>query len=324
MKRSIFKNKNHYTNEVDITSSGEQIVKDVEGKNKKYLKSYDNPKKLINWFCLSGPVSVLFYALHDIIGGWNYPGYDWKSQAVSDLTATDAPCYAIAHGLSSSYGTFNCLCCALLCILVNTNTGGLNHRDSTTRSNDTIDIDVVEEEDQDQDEDQDHDHDHDHDHDQNQNQNTNINTNIDSNKNGNGKKNGNKNKNKPSRLLELGIYIFTLMNYVSALGYSLFPLSSAGYDGSFQSFIHVYVVTIAVVLLSILSLILIAVGSFRGLVKYKWLGTLAIVALLLMCLGAIGSGLVPKSCFGIVERFSTYSAVVFTGILGCYGFNNLF
>ena len=26
----------------------------------------------------------------------------------------------------------------------------------------------------------------------------------------------------------------------------------------------------------------------------------------------------PKEIFGIVERFSTYSAVVFTGILGVY------
>ena len=39
-----------------------------------------------------------------------------------------------------------------------------------------------------------------------------------------------------------------------------------------------------------------------------------------MFLGAVGSANVPKDIFGVVERFSTYSAVVFTGILGIFGF----
>jgi hypothetical protein len=39
-----------------------------------------------------------------------------------------------------------------------------------------------------------------------------------------------------------------------------------------------------------------------------------------MFVGAVGSGNVPKEIFGIFERFSTYSAVVFTAILGIYGF----
>ena len=39
-----------------------------------------------------------------------------------------------------------------------------------------------------------------------------------------------------------------------------------------------------------------------------------------MFLGAAGSMGLPKEIFGIVERFSTYSAVVFTGILGVYWF----
>ena len=33
-------------------------------------------KKLINWLALSGVISVIFYILHDIIGGINYPGYN--------------------------------------------------------------------------------------------------------------------------------------------------------------------------------------------------------------------------------------------------------
>jgi RecJ-like exonuclease len=40
-----------------------------------------------------------------------------------------------------------------------------------------------------------------------------------------------------------------------------------------------------------------------------------------MFVGAVGSQNVSKDIFGVVERFSTYSAVVFTGILGIYGFN---
>ena len=201
-------------------------------------------KKLINWLCLSGIISIIFYLLHDIIGAMNYPGYNWMSQAVSDLTATDAPSFVISNGYVTVYKILNCLCCALLCILI-------------------------------------------------------------------------KNENKKS--LRLGIYLFSIMNFISAIGYALFPLSSAGYDGTLQSFIHVYIITIIVVLLSIISLILIAIGSFKS--KYKLLGILSIISLLLMFIGAVVSQNVPKEIFGIFERFSTYSAVIFTGILGIYGFN---
>ena len=210
-------------------------------------------KKLVNWLCLTGVVGAIFYLLHDIIGAANYPGYNWASQAVSDLTATDAPSFVVANGLSTVYGIFTCVCCACLCILAEKIS-----------------------------------------------------------KQSNGKTN----------LLKPGIYLFAIMNFISAIGYSLFPLSSAGYDGSMQSFVHVYVITIAVVLLSIVSLIMIAIGSLKGKTKHKVLGVLAIAALLLMFVGAAGSASVPKEIFGIVERFSTYSAVVFTGVLGVYGFRD--
>lgn len=203
-------------------------------------------RKIINWLCLTGILSLIFYILHDVVGALNYPGYNWTREAVSDLTATDSPVYGIAHSLSLVYGIFSCLCSLLVCILV---------------------------------------------------------------------------KKEEKKTLRLGVYLFTTMNFISAIGYSLFPLSSKGYDGSFQSFMHVYVITIAVVLLSIISLILISVGAFKS--KKKLLGTLSIVALLLMFFGAAGSGILPKSVFGIVERFSTYSAVVFTAILGIYGFNKI-
>ena len=126
-------------------------------------------KKIINWLCLSGVLSIIFYLLHDIVGAMNYPGYNWMSQAVSDLTATDAPSFVIASGFVTVYKILNCLCCALLCILL---------------------------------------------------------------------------KNESKKTLRLGVYLFSIMNFISAIGYALFPLSSAGYDGSMQSFIHVYISSI--------------------------------------------------------------------------------
>ena len=75
-------------------------------------------KKLINWLCLSGILSVIFYLLHDVIGTMNYSGYNWMSQAVSDLTATDSPSFVIASGYVTVYKILNCLCCALLCTLI--------------------------------------------------------------------------------------------------------------------------------------------------------------------------------------------------------------
>ena len=85
-----------------------------------------------------------------------------------------------------------------------------------------------------------------------------------------------------------------------------------------QSFIHVYILTTLVVILSIISLVLIAIGSFKS--KYKLLGILAIISLVLMFVGAVGSLNVPKEIFGVFERFSTYSAVIFNGVLGIFGF----
>lgn len=205
-------------------------------------------RKLINWLCLLGILSFVFYLLHDIIGAANYPGYNWMGQAVSDLTATDAPSFIVASGYVTVYKIFSCVVSALVCILI---------------------------------------------------------------------------KNQKSRTLRVGIYLYAIMNFISAVGYALFPLSSAGYDGSVQSFIHVYILTALVVLLSIASLILIAVGSFKGKDKHKLLGTLAIISLVSMFVGAVGSANVPKEVFGIVERFSTYSAVIFTSVLGIYGFKML-
>lgn len=70
-------------------------------------------------------------------------------------------------------------------------------------------------------------------------------------------------RGKFNKATRLGIYFYTIMNFVSNAGYSLFPLSGKGYQGRFQDIMHLYVVTAGVVLLSIVSLALIAFGGFR-------------------------------------------------------------
>ncbi len=192
------------------------------------------------WACVCGTLSVLFYLLHDVIGAAVYPGYDWTRQAVSDLTALDAPSFPIARALSGIHEIFTGICCAFLCVML-----------------------------------------------------------------GNAKK-----------TLKTGIRLFTAMHGVSAIGYSLFPLSGSGFDGSVQSFVHVYIVTVLVVVFSVASMLLIAVGCFRD--HRKGFGFLSLAALTCMFFGAAGSANLPKEIFGVVERFSTYSAVVYTGALGVY------
>jgi hypothetical protein len=51
--------------------------------------------------CLTGIIGAFFYTLHDFIGRYNYPGYKWLEQAVSDLTAVNAPSRIIAGGLKN-------------------------------------------------------------------------------------------------------------------------------------------------------------------------------------------------------------------------------
>lgn len=198
-------------------------------------------KNKINWFCLTGILALIFYLLHDIIGAMNYPNYDWLSQAVSDLTATNSKSYIIANGLSSIYGIFSCLCCTMVYISMK----------------------------------------------------------------------------EESKKFKIGVFIYMIMCYVSAIGYSLFPLTGSGYDGTIQSFIHVYIITTIVVLSSIISLILIYLGAKN---EHKIISRTAILSLLFMFLGSIGTAIVPKEYFGFIERFSTYSVVIFTAILGLYGF----
>ena len=123
-----------------------------------------------------------------------------------------------------------------------------------------------------------------------------------------------------TKLFRLGVYLFTIMNWISKVGYQMFPLSDSGKDiAGFQEIMHM-VTTAAVVLLSIVSLVLlIIVGCKKK--EMRGIGIWAIVALVIMFAGAIGSAIVPPEYFGIFERFSTFSAVGFNAVLGIYLFN---
>lgn len=116
------------------------------------------------------------------------------------------------------------------------------------------------------------------------------------------------------KMLWLACVTWLFMNAVSMIGYSLFPL------GMGKDLGHI-VVTVMVVVSSIVSLILFIISGYKD-NKKKQMGLVASIALLTMCLGAILTNIAPASIFGIVERFSTYSAVIFTAYLGIWTKNN--
>jgi len=110
------------------------------------------------------------------------------------------------------------------------------------------------------------------------------------------------------------------MFWVSIAGFAAFPLLESGTDGaSFQDIMHM-VVTAVVVILSIASLALIVVGGYRK-KRFVSLAVCAAIALVLMLIGAIGTGLAPAQYFGVFQRFSNLISVNgFLAALGIYLF----
>ena len=118
------------------------------------------------------------------------------------------------------------------------------------------------------------------------------------------------------KLLRTSVYLFAVMEWISAIGYRMFPLSSSGYVGAFQDVMHM-AVTAAVVLLSIVSLaILIAAGVKAR--RCRSYGVCAAAALGMMLVGAVGTKLVPAQYFCVVERFSVFAATGFNAALGIH------
>ncbi|CCV64391.1 conserved hypothetical protein [Alteracholeplasma palmae J233] len=200
--------------------------------------------KIIGYLGLTGLFAFIFYLLHDVIGGLNYPNYNWLKQAISDLTSSSAPSKSIADIYVIIYGILTLICCLVLCLYF---------------------------------------------------------------------------KKKNDKLTKIGVYIWSVMNLINVIGYNLFPLEEAGNTStSFKSTMHL-IVTGIVVLLSIISLVVLIIGGYKNRM-YKLITNISIITISLMIFGAIGTSLLPKSIFGLVERFSAYSAVLFTLFLGIYIF----
>ena len=75
-------------------------------------------KALINWLGLLGIVSFVSYAAAVIFAPLAYPGYDWMSRAVSDLSASNAPSLALWHKLSSLYAPAGMVCIMVVCVAI--------------------------------------------------------------------------------------------------------------------------------------------------------------------------------------------------------------
>ncbi len=203
-------------------------------------------KGLINWFGLTGIIALLSYTAAVIFSPAAYPGYDWMAQAVSDLSAENAPSRMRWDQIAALYGTCSVVCATCAAIFVSE-------------------------------------------------------------------------QKVSSKLFRIGIYMFTGMNWVSSVGYKMFPLADSGKEiATFQEVMHI-VVTAAVVLLSIVSLVCLIIAGFRkdGIRK---IGVWAAVALIMMFIGSAGTGIVPPEYFGIAERFSVFSAVGFNAVLGWFLF----
>ena len=121
-----------------------------------------------------------------------------------------------------------------------------------------------------------------------------------------------------TRRLRAGVYLFAIMEWVSAIGYRMFPLSDSGYAGAFQDVMHM-VVNALVVLLSIVSLSVIVSAGLKD-KSCRFYGVCAAIALGMMIIGAMGMKIVPAQYFGVVERFSVFAATGFNAALGIHLF----
>lgn len=185
-----------------------------------------------------GVISLLSYTAMVVFSPLAFPGYDWLSMAVSDLSAEGAPSQALAGQLNALFGPCGLVCIMAVCVGI----AGCR-----------------------------------------------------------------------SRALRAGIYAFAAMEWVCNVGYDLFPWVSSAPASHPQNMLHL-AVTALVVAFSLAALVLVAIGAGRA--HIPSLRTWAIACLAAMIAGPIGTAILPKAVFGLFERFSTFSAVVFNAVLG--------
>ena len=80
------------------------------------MKRTGKRKSLLNMCALLGAVSLLSYAAAVVFSPLAYPGYDPLAQAVSDLSAANAPSLALWNRLSSLYNVCEVMCVMMVCV----------------------------------------------------------------------------------------------------------------------------------------------------------------------------------------------------------------
>ena len=76
-----------------------------------------NKKSLIHYLGLLGVVDLLAYTAAVIFAPLAYPGYNWMAQAVSDLSASNAPSRILWDQLSAPCCS-RLVCSTILCIYI--------------------------------------------------------------------------------------------------------------------------------------------------------------------------------------------------------------
>jgi hypothetical membrane protein len=205
-----------------------------------YLKS----RKLENWLGLLGAASFIIYLLAVFITPRAYPGYNWMGQAISDLSAKNAPSRELWTQFATVSSPCGLISVTVACLYV---------------------------------------------------------------------------RNRLNKKLRAGIYIFAVLSWISTIGYAVFPLTESGYAGTLQDIMHVFVLTSAVLILSITSFIMMMVGGYRDR-KYRSIAIISTVFLSCMLIGTVGLGVAPLGYGGLMERFSVFPGTGFAFVLGLYMF----
>ena len=73
-------------------------------------------KNLMNCCGLFGIVAFLSYTAAVVFSPLAYPGYNWMAQAVSDLSASNAPSLRLWNQLSSLYNVCTLVCAMMVCV----------------------------------------------------------------------------------------------------------------------------------------------------------------------------------------------------------------
>ena len=73
-------------------------------------------KNLLNCCGLLGIAAFLAYTAAVVFSPLAYPGYDWMAQAVSDLSASNAPSLRLWNQLSSLYNVCTLVCAMMVCV----------------------------------------------------------------------------------------------------------------------------------------------------------------------------------------------------------------